>query len=249
MQARNDIDVVKMRDRMGNMRAYGTYWCIIEILTESKRHALKLSDVPIIALQIGESAEYVETLIKTSGLFEFAGEYFYSPRLISVLKELEKLIQHYTNNPDQLTLFEEPKKKSLEQMSEQELITAIADSEDFKKLWNTYAKFVGKKEAMLAWNSLTKLERAEAISNVHNYLNSLSDKKYQMNLSKWLINKRFNDSYETQTKKQMPERLSLILQLSQVGDSFVWNGKKYTKISNYEVKDELGNFVLINNLY
>lgn len=79
--ARNDIKIVKLRRKHG-MRGYGCYWCIIEILREDSDHKLPLSDIDDIAFQIGETAEFVNDVLKSFGLFQITEGEFFSTRLI-----------------------------------------------------------------------------------------------------------------------------------------------------------------------
>lgn len=111
--ARNDKNIIKLRRKIG-LEGYGIYWCIIEILREEANHRMQLSCIDDIAFQIGATAEQVNDVIKSYGLFKIDGEIFYSESLIrrmnlynetkSKLSEAgKKGMQKRWGNPDQPT--------------------------------------------------------------------------------------------------------------------------------------------------
>lgn len=225
--ARNDIKLVKLRMEKG-MRGYGVYWCLLEILTEAKNNVFPFKDLHLIAKQLNEQEAFIVSVIKHYQLFAYTQHYFYSPKLREYLESIREL-----------------KAKTENSINQQQLFPAeIFRDEDFEKLWDKYDKKTNYLEAVNAWRSLTFSEKQLALANVDKYLRSLSDKKYQLSLHKWLRFRRFNENYlkinDNMLKKfdEMPENTK-----------FKFNSAIYTKINKNQVKDSDGNIIDVQQLF
>ena len=81
--AKDDPKCMLLIDQLG-LEGYGIYWVLVEILREQPDFSYPLALVPAIAKRYGTSAQKVETVIRSFGLFGVMDEkFFYSQSLIT----------------------------------------------------------------------------------------------------------------------------------------------------------------------
>ena len=88
--ARNDLKMIKLRRIMG-FEGYGIFWCIIEILRETKDYKLSLDSLDDISFDLSISIDKINSVINDFGLFIIEDGYFYSNRLKQSMSEYKAL--------------------------------------------------------------------------------------------------------------------------------------------------------------
>ena len=89
--ARNDLKIVKLRQQLG-LEGYGLYWCIIEMLRESSKYELPISDIPPICFELRIDEEKFKKLFDCELLFK-GKKMFYSKSLKNRMLHLDKIKQ------------------------------------------------------------------------------------------------------------------------------------------------------------
>ena len=78
---------------------------------------------------------------------------------------------------------------------EKDTRTGIKNEELFNRFWEEYNKKTEKQLTIKMWNKLSPKQQEKAVSNIHAYINSLSDKKYQKKPSNYLAHGTFEDDF------------------------------------------------------
>lgn len=84
-KARSDPKLIRLMMRY-ELKGLGAYWCVVEMLYENGGYLIR-SEYERIAYELRADKDFIRALIEDFQLFEFEGEYFFSP---SVLRRLKK---------------------------------------------------------------------------------------------------------------------------------------------------------------
>ncbi|MCO5250963.1 MAG: DUF4373 domain-containing protein [Candidatus Kapabacteria bacterium] len=92
--ARSDDKILMLRAEY-RMEGYGTYYCLLEMMLESKETHLRHDKTEGIAASLGcpnDTFDGIVSLCIEQRLFDTDGEYFWSPRLLEWKKLLDSQI-------------------------------------------------------------------------------------------------------------------------------------------------------------
>lgn len=85
--AQEDEKILRLLSVLG-WEGYGIYWGLIEKIASSSDARLKISDLEFIAFGMRTQCERITDVVRTYGLFEIEGGYFWSKRLVRHFQEV-----------------------------------------------------------------------------------------------------------------------------------------------------------------
>lgn len=92
--ARLDMKIIKMVEYFGSWECYGIFWCIIEILSTTKGHVFKLSEISLLSSMLNVSVQKLKEILTMFDLFVIDQDngIFYSESLMERMAEFNHRI-------------------------------------------------------------------------------------------------------------------------------------------------------------
>lgn len=219
--ARNDIKIVRLRRKM-KMEGVGIYWCIIEMLRETKGHELPLSSIEDIAYDLDCDENALNQVLRDFDLFLITQTHFSSNRLTRSMikyeltlekrrqagslggqanaKHLQSIclddVQANVNDCSSIKGKERKENENntpLPPKGENPEETINGWAKDFEWFWDEYGKKVDRSKCEQKFKNLSKAERELVRLHVPKYVASTPDIQYRKNPYRYLNGKCWND--------------------------------------------------------
>jgi uncharacterized protein YdaU (DUF1376 family) len=202
----------------------GAYWCIIEMLYESKGYIIR-TKYERITFELRSNYELIKSIIEDFGLFEMDEEKFWSTRVIlelSLIAEKSKKASTSINKrwdtyrlekEQNTTVLRSYKKRntnnsvSVSVISNSNVIEGGMEETKypFETFWKIYDKKIGLAVCTKKWNSLPEETRALIIAHVPKYVSATPDIKYRKQPATYLNQKTWLDEHLPSHESKKPD--------------------------------------------
>jgi hypothetical protein len=219
--ARNDIKIVRLRRKM-KMEGVGIYWCIIEMLRETKGHELPLSSIEDIAYDLDCEENALNQVLRDFDLFVITQTHFSSNRLTRSMIKYELTLEKRRHagslggqasakhlltiaqadvqaNVNDCSSIKGKERKGKENNNPlppegENIEDSINEWQvDFVWFWEAYGKKADRSKCEQKFKKLSKAERKIMRLHLPEYVASTPDVQYRKNPLRYLNGKCWND--------------------------------------------------------